>query len=81
MKELHHTCQGTCSVGIDIVVDDDDRIKSVQFIGGCPGNTFGISKLVVAMKCDDVIARLRGIPCGTKTTSCPDQLALALASR
>ena len=81
MKQLHHDCQGTCSVGIDIVVDDEDRIQSVQFTGGCPGNMFGISRLVVGMKCDDVIARLRGIPCGGKPTSCPDQLAIALANR
>ncbi len=81
MKELHYQCQGTCSVGIDIVIDDEDRLQSVQFIGGCPGNTTGVSRLVVGMKCDEAIARLKGIPCGDKPTSCPDQLAKALETR
>ena len=57
---------------------DGDILKSVEFIGGCAGNTKGIAKLVEGMKVEDVIARLEGIPCGPRTTSCPDQLAKAL---
>jgi uncharacterized protein (TIGR03905 family) len=53
-------------------------VKGVQFIGGCSGNTQGISMLVRGMKVEDVISRLEGISCGGKGTSCPDQLAKAL---
>lgn len=68
---------GTCSVQINFQVEDN-IIKSVEFVGGCNGNTQGISKLVVGMNIDDVIARLEGIKCGIRPTSCPDQLARAL---
>ena len=57
---------------------DGDIIKSVSFTGGCNGNLQGISKLVEGMKKDDAIAKLKGIKCGFKNTSCPDQLAHAL---
>ena len=50
----------------------------MEFVGGCPGNPFAVSRLVKGMKVDDVIARLEGIRCGYKATSCPDQLARAL---
>ena len=53
-------------------------VRSVEFEGGCPGNTGGIGRLVAGMKVDEVIERLKGIRCGRKETSCPDQLALAL---
>jgi uncharacterized protein (TIGR03905 family) len=53
-------------------------IKSVQFIGGCNGNTQGIAALVAGQKAEDVISRLEGIRCGGRPTSCPDQLAKAL---
>jgi uncharacterized protein (TIGR03905 family) len=70
---------GTCSQRIlfDIV---DDKVKNVQFIGGCNGNLKGISALVEGMAVQDVIARLEGTTCGGKPTSCPDQLARALKS-
>ena len=64
---------------IDIEMDGD-VIKSVAFTGGCNGNLQGISKLVQGMKAEDAIARLKGIRCGFKNTSCPDQLAVALES-
>ena len=67
---------GTCSKAIEIELDGD-IVKSVHFINGCKGNTAGVSKLVEGMKVDDVIARLKGIPC-RGATSCPDQLARAL---
>ncbi len=70
---------GTCSSAIDVEVEDG-IVKSVKFTGGCHGNLQGISSLVVGMKTDDVIARLKGIRCGMKSTSCPDQLAKALES-
>lgn len=69
--------KGVCSKAIDVEVEEG-IIKSVQFTGGCNGNTQGISKLVVGMKAEDAISRLRGIKCGFKNTSCPDQLACAL---
>lgn len=68
---------GTCSVQINFEVEDN-IVKSVEFVGGCNGNTKGISKLVVGMNIDDVIAKLEGIRCGIRPTSCPDQLAKAL---
>lgn len=69
--------RGTCCRRIEIETEDD-TIRSVEFIGGCNGNTTGISKLVAGMKIQDVIDRLKGTDCGGKGTSCPDQLARAL---
>lgn len=69
--------KGTCSREIHIETDGD-TITDVCFIGGCNGNTKGISSLVKGMKIDDVIARTEGIDCGGRGTSCPDQLAKAL---
>lgn len=75
--EYHYRTKGTCSR--EIILDlDGDIVKSVKFIGGCNGNTKGVSALVKGMKADDVISRLKGIRCGFKPTSCPDQLAIAL---
>lgn len=71
--------KGVCSSSIDIEVEDD-TIKFVQFFGGCNGNLQGIASLVTGMKVDDAISKLKGIRCGFKNTSCPDQLALALES-
>ena len=68
---------GVCSKQIDIELDGD-VIKSVKFTGGCSGNTQGVAKLVEGMKAEDAIARLEGIRCGVRPTSCPDQLAKAL---
>lgn len=70
---------GTCSSAINLEVDGD-IIKSVSFTGGCNGNLQGISRLVEGMKVEDAISRLKGIRCGFKNTSCPDQLARALES-
>ena len=68
---------GTCSSAINLEVEGD-IIKSVSFTGGCNGNLQGISRLVEGMKVEDAISRLKGIRCGFKNTSCPDQLAKAL---
>ena len=74
---FQYKTHGTCSQQILIDVNDDDVIENVQFIGGCTGNTQGVSKLVKGMKVDEVIARLKGIQCRAGT-SCPDPLAQAL---
>ena len=68
---------GVCSQEIHFELDGD-IVKDVEFIGGCSGNTQGIASLVKGMKVSDVIARLEGIRCGFRPTSCPDQLAQAL---
>ena len=78
MKTIYET-KGTCSKAIELDVDDATGIiNSVQFIGGCAGNTTGISQLGRGMKAEDVISKLEGVRCGVKPTSCPDQLAHAL---
>lgn len=74
---MRYRTKGVCSTSIDIEVEDG-VIKFVEFFGGCNGNLQGISALVEGMKVDDAISRLKGIRCGFKTTSCPDQLARAL---
>ena len=57
---------------------ENDIIKDVEFIGGCNGNLKGIRSLIIGMNINDVRAKLRGIMCGSKPTSCPDQLAICL---
>lgn len=69
--------KGTCSKQMEVDLEDG-VIKDVRVLGGCNGNLQGISKLVDGMPIDEVIARLDGIHCGMKQTSCPDQLANAL---
>lgn len=68
-----------CSQEIYLRVDaDSDIVEEIRFTGGCHGNTQGIAALVKGMKREEVIARLRGIRCKKKSTSCPDQLARVL---
>ena len=74
---MQYKTSGTCSQLIDLEVEGD-VIRSVAFTGGCNGNLKGISALVSGMKVDDAISKLKGIKCGFKNTSCPDQLASAL---
>ncbi len=69
--------KGTCSSQIDLELEDG-VIQSVAFTGGCTGNLHGISRLVQGMTAQDALDRLRGIRCGFKPTSCPDQLSYAL---
>ena len=69
--------KGTCSREISFEVENG-KVSNVQFFGGCNGNLKGIASLVEGMDIDDVIARVEGIKCGMKQTSCPDQLAQAL---
>ena len=72
-----YTTKGTCSRSILFDIEDG-KLTNVQYIGGCNGNLKGIGALVEGMDVDTVIARLEGISCGGKPTSCPDQLATAL---
>ena len=78
MKHTLYKTQGTCSQLIDVTVDDEGVIQQVFFYGGCDGNLQGICRLVTGQKIDDVIQKLKGIRCGDKPTSCPDQLCRAL---
>lgn len=68
---------GTCCQLIKVAIEDG-IIKDAQFIGGCNGNLKGIRSLIIGMQIDEVIQKLEGIPCGSKSTSCPDQLAKCL---
>ena len=77
MKTLEFTPRGVCARRIKITLDGD-TVKEIAFLGGCAGNTQGISALVKDMPAQEVINRLSGIRCGFKSTSCPDQLAKAL---
>ena len=76
-KEFKYKTQGVCSSEIILNVEHN-IIKSVKVIGGCDGNLKGISQLLKGMNIDDAISRLKGIKCGFKDTSCPDQIAKAL---
>ena len=69
--------KGTCSQMIFFNIKDG-KVHNVEFMGGCNGNLQGIGKLVEGMPVDEVITRLENIHCGSKPTSCPDQLANAL---
>ena len=76
-QKLLYKTSGTCSQYIEVGVKDG-KVSKCVFYGGCNGNTQGIAKLVNGMSPEDVISRLDGIRCGTKCTSCPDQLCRAL---
>ena len=78
VKHIQYETSGTCSRLIDVTADENNIIQQVFFLGGCNGNLQGISRLVCGQHIDDVISKIRGIKCGAKTTSCPDQLANAL---
>ena len=70
--------RGVCSQQMRVELDDQHIIQRLEVLGGCSGNLQGISALVQGMKAEDAIQRLRGIRCGFKSTSCPDQLARGL---
>lgn len=76
---MEYKTKGVCSKQIifDIV---DNKVKNVQFVGGCSGNTQGVARLVDGMDVQEAISRIEGIKCGPRPTSCPDQLAQALKS-
>lgn len=75
--EYRYKTSGVCSSEMIIEIEND-IIKQVKIIGGCAGNTKGISALVEGLHVEEVIKKLKGISCGSKGTSCPDQLARAL---
>lgn len=78
MEKITYTPNGVCSRKMEIEVEDG-KIAAVKIVGGCAGNTQGVSRLLVGMDVDEAIERLSGIRCGFKPTSCPDQLARALS--
>ena len=77
MSKFTYTPKGVCSSKIDFEIEDG-ILHNVRFTHGCNGNTQGIGRLVEGMRIDDVITRLKGVDCGGRGTSCPDQLAKAL---
>lgn len=78
MKYNYSTGNKVCAHAIDVEIEGEN-VVSVKFHGGCDGNHKGIEQLVAGMKISDVIQRLSGVTCGCRNTSCPDQLACALA--
>jgi len=74
---IKYQTSGTCAKMIEVVVNDN-KLENVEFFGGCNGNLKGIGVLVQGLPVDEVIEKLQGIPCGAKSTSCPDQLAKCL---
>lgn len=78
-QHIEHKNSGTCSRMV-IVDVEDGIITECAFVGGCAGNTLGVAALVKGMRVEDAIAKIKGIKCGFKNTSCPDQLAHALES-
>ena len=74
---MTYKTKGVCTREISFEVKDN-KLMNVRFVGGCPGNTQGVARLVEGMDVDEVIRRLNGIHCGFRPTSCPDQLVRAL---
>ena len=70
--------RGTCSVLTKVELNNDHTIENVEVLGGCNGNLKGICQLLKGMKEEDAITRMKGTTCGSKPTSCPDQISLAL---
>ena len=77
MKTLTYRPRGVCAGRIEVAIEGT-VLSAVKFVGGCVGNTQGVASLVVGMEAEEAIRRLRGIRCGMKPTSCPDQLACAI---
>jgi uncharacterized protein (TIGR03905 family) len=71
--------EGVCSIRIDFEIDDEGLVRDLSFTKGCPGNAQGVAKLAEGRPAEEIIELFRGIPCGRKDTSCPDQLAKALS--
>lgn len=71
---MTYKTKGVCSREINFEVEDN-KVKNVQFVGGCSGNTQGVARLIDGMDIDEAISRIEGIQCGFRPTSCPDQLA------
>ncbi|MBQ2050187.1 MAG: TIGR03905 family TSCPD domain-containing protein [Spirochaetales bacterium] len=78
MRTIEYEPKGICARQITIVLDDQDKVQDLSFVGGCDGNHKGLTALVKGMNATEVIDRLSGIRCGFKQSSCPDQVAEAL---
>lgn len=76
---INYNTAGTCCRLMNIEIEDG-VITNIDFVGGCAGNLVGIKHLVTGMRLEEVVAKFKGIRCGSKSTSCPDQLALCLAN-
>ena len=74
---MHYQPTGICATGIDFEIEDG-KVMDVKFTGGCDGNHKGLNGLIKGMKVEEAVSRLKGITCGPRNTSCPDQLARAL---
>lgn len=70
--------KGVCSRRMEVELDEQNVIQSLEVMGGCDGNLKGISALVQGMPAEEAVRRMKGIHCGRKETSCPDQLACGL---
>lgn len=77
MTHTYHP-KGVCSRQITFDIDENGCVRNVSFYGGCNGNTQGLARLAEGMDAAELVERLRGIRCGMRTTSCPDQLATAV---
>lgn len=77
MEHITYKTQGVCSRQIDIDIEDGIIVKA-QYTGGCSGNTQGVTALIAGMSVEEAIKRLKGIHCGPRPTSCPDQMSKAL---
>ena len=75
---INYKTTGACCRQINLEIDENNIIQDVEFIGGCAGNLIGIKSLVIGQDASEVAEKLKGIPCGTKKTSCPDQLSRAI---
>ena len=76
---MHYTPKGVCASAIDFDIVDG-KVRNVKFTNGCSGNTQGVAALIEGMDAEETISRIKGIKCGFKNTSCPDQLAQAIES-
>ena len=77
MQTVYRTAGGICAKEIKVDIEDG-VVRDVQFSSGCPGNHQGIAALVIGMDAEVVAGKLRGITCGHRASSCPDQLACAI---
>lgn len=71
---------GVCCREMNFEVDENNKIVDINFVGGCPGNIIGIKHLIMGQDAFEVADKLENIPCGGKSTSCPDQLSKAIRS-
>lgn len=78
MKKITYSPSGVCSKQINVEINDDGIITKVQIVGGCAGNTQGVSRLVEGMNAKEAVAKIQGIKCGFKSTSCPNELSKAI---